>query len=121
MSTLLSCVSWWSCAVVCVLVVVRRRVIVRVVCMCTHTRARQLCFHHDPCAINGPLSPFMHRVRMRVRAQEVRYIIDFYNAAAPPGDPRPIAMHLDVRPALDSFTAAWDRVRRYWGFFSTDS
>jgi hypothetical protein len=49
---------------------------------------------------------------------EVRYIIDFYNATPAPGDPRPIAMHLDVRPALDSWQAAWDRTRRFWGFFS---
>ncbi|EFN52153.1 hypothetical protein CHLNCDRAFT_56330 [Chlorella variabilis] len=33
--------------------------------------------------------------------QEVRYVIDFYNAA--PRLDMPVAMHLDVRPALDSF------------------
>ncbi len=36
------------------------------------------------------------------------YIIDFYNAA--PVDTM-IAMHLDVRPALDTPGALWDRVR----------
>ncbi|KAK9810244.1 hypothetical protein WJX72_007204 [[Myrmecia] bisecta] len=41
--------------------------------------------------------------------REVRYIIDFYNAAPLPG--MPIAMHLDVRPALDSPSALWDRLR----------
>ncbi len=49
---------------------------------------------------------------------EVRYIIDFYNGEPARGDARPIAMHLDVRPALDSIGSAWDRVRRYWGFFT---
>ncbi len=33
-------------------------------------------------------------------APQVRYVIDFYNAVPQPG--QPIAMHLDVRPALDS-------------------
>lgn len=41
--------------------------------------------------------------------QEVRYVIDFYNGGAPPGAPP--AFFLDVRPALDSFGAAYDRVR----------
>lgn len=39
---------------------------------------------------------------------EVRYIIDFYNAVAYGGD-APVAMHLDVRPALDSAGSVWDR------------
>lgn len=37
-----------------------------------------------------------------------RYVIDFYNAS--PVD-SVVAMHLDVRPALDSPGALWDRVR----------
>lgn len=41
--------------------------------------------------------------------QQVRYVIDFYNAVPQPG--QPIAMHLDVRPALDSPQALFDRVR----------
>lgn len=40
---------------------------------------------------------------------DVRYIIDFYNANPPPGTP--VSMFLDVRPALDSPGAVWDRVR----------
>ncbi len=40
---------------------------------------------------------------------QVRYVIDFYNAAPEPG--KPIGMHLDVRPALDSPGAALDRLR----------
>lgn len=50
--------------------------------------------------------------------KEVRYVIDFYNAApaaatsaSPPGAPPPVALHLDVRPALDSPGAAWARVK----------
>lgn len=38
-----------------------------------------------------------------------RYVIDFYNAAPTPS--APVAMHLDVRPALDSPGALWDRLR----------
>jgi hypothetical protein len=42
----------------------------------------------------------------------VRYVIDFYNAAPAPG--KPIGMHLDVRPALDSPVALLDRIRMQW-------
>lgn len=42
----------------------------------------------------------------------MRYVIDFYNAAPEPG--KPIGMHLDVRPALDSPAALLDRVRMQW-------
>jgi cytochrome c heme-lyase len=42
----------------------------------------------------------------------VRYVIDFYNAAS---DPRaPAALHLDVRPALDSPTALAERLAMQW-------
>mmetsp|Transcript_19009 Transcript_19009/g.53221 ORF Transcript_19009/g.53221 Transcript_19009/m.53221 type:complete len:378 (+) Transcript_19009:12-1145(+) len=41
--------------------------------------------------------------------QEVRYVIDFYAGVPRPGGP-PAAMFLDVRPALDSVSAAWDRL-----------
>lgn len=40
---------------------------------------------------------------------DVRYVIDFYTGAAQPLVP--VSMHLDVRPALDSWSAAWDRLR----------
>jgi len=39
---------------------------------------------------------------------EIRYIIDFYNAA--PHPEAPAALHLDVRPALDSPAALWERL-----------
>eukprot|EP00947_MAST-08B_sp_MAST-8B-sp1_P002680 g2680.t1 len=42
--------------------------------------------------------------------EEVRYVIDFYNGR--PTREKPIAVHLDVRPALDSVQAALDRIRR---------
>ena len=42
----------------------------------------------------------------------MRYVIDFYNAAPEPG--KPIGMHLDVRPALDSPEALLDRIRMQW-------
>ena len=64
----------------------------------------------------------------RCGKERVRYVIDFYNAAAPaaaasspststssssqkPLLPAPVSMHLDVRPALDSPGAAWERLK----------
>ena len=64
----------------------------------------------------------------RCGKERVRYVIDFYNAAAPaapapattstastssssPAAPSPVSMHLDVRPALDSPGAAWERLK----------
>uniref|UniRef100_A0A7S1T7U5 Holocytochrome c-type synthase n=1 Tax=Tetraselmis chuii TaxID=63592 RepID=A0A7S1T7U5_9CHLO len=41
-----------------------------------------------------------------------RYVIDFYNA--PPSPQSPVAMHLDVRPALDSPSAALHRLYMQW-------
>ncbi|KAI8476202.1 MAG: cytochrome c/c1 heme-lyase [Monoraphidium minutum] len=43
---------------------------------------------------------------------EVRYVIDFYSGAPSAGVTA--SMHLDVRPALDSFGAAADRLRMQW-------
>jgi cytochrome c heme-lyase len=45
-------------------------------------------------------------------------VIDFYNAA-PEGAGAPVAVHIDVRPALDSFEAAWDRVRMQLGWMAS--
>ena len=47
---------------------------------------------------------------------EVRYVIDFYNAV-PFGGSAPVAMHLDVRPALDGPQVLLDRlsVQMAWG------
>ncbi|CAM9956104.1 unnamed protein product, partial [Ectocarpus sp. 13 AM-2016] len=39
----------------------------------------------------------------RADGTEARYVIDFYAGKAPPGSSMPVAMHLDVRPALDSY------------------
>ena len=44
--------------------------------------------------------------------REVRYVIDFYNAA--PSENVPAAVHLDVRPALDSPLALWERLAMQW-------
>lgn len=49
--------------------------------------------------------------------QEVRYVIDFYNAAPMPS--MPAALHLDVRPALDSPAALWARLRMQWRWASS--
>jgi len=53
---------------------------------------------------------------LRVSVQ-VRYVIDFYNAAPLPD--MPVAMHLDARPALDSFGALMDRLRLQAQFISS--
>ncbi|KDD72196.1 cytochrome c/c1 heme lyase [Helicosporidium sp. ATCC 50920] len=47
----------------------------------------------------------------------VRYVIDFYNAA--PSPDMPVAVHLDVRPALDSPSAFVDRLRMQWKWFQS--
>jgi cytochrome c heme-lyase len=49
--------------------------------------------------------------------RDVRYVIDFYSGM-PMGPGSPVAMFLDVRPALDSFEALYDRVRMqlFWMF-----
>lgn len=49
----------------------------------------------------------------------MRYVIDFYNAAPEPG--KPIGMHLDVRPALDSPEALLDRIRMQWRWIRMQS
>ena len=50
-------------------------------------------------------------------AVQVRYVIDFYNAAPLPN--MPVAMHLDARPALDSLDALADRLRMQWRFITS--
>jgi cytochrome c heme-lyase len=51
--------------------------------------------------------------------QDVRYVIDFYTGAPQPGVPT--SMHLDVRPALDSVGALWDRLRVQLGYVASGS
>ena len=46
--------------------------------------------------------------------REVRYVIDFYSGSPQPG--AAVGMFLDVRPALDSFEALWDRIRLQAGW-----
>lgn len=48
---------------------------------------------------------------------EVRYIIDFYSGAPGPGGGT--SMFLDARPALDSFSALWDRLRMQFSWVSS--
>jgi cytochrome c heme-lyase len=49
--------------------------------------------------------------------KEVRYVIDFYNAA--PDASGPVAMHLDVRPALDSLEAVFARLKMQFGWIAS--
>lgn len=44
--------------------------------------------------------------------RQVRYIIDYYGCD--PTEDNSVPIYLDVRPALDSFQAAWDRLRVAW-------
>ena len=41
---------------------------------------------------------------------EVRYVIDYYQGK-PDGTGKPVAVHIDARPALDSPRAYFDRLR----------
>lgn len=43
----------------------------------------------------------------------VRYIIDYYDGGAVDPESHQFAV-LDVRPALDSWAACWDRMRVWW-------
>jgi len=44
--------------------------------------------------------------------RDVRYIIDYYDGELDPGSHK--FAQLDVRPALDSFSALWDRMKVTW-------
>ena len=44
--------------------------------------------------------------------RRVRYVIDYYGCE--PSEDNSVPIYLDVRPALDSFQALWDRVRVAW-------
>lgn len=57
----------------------------------------------------------------RCGEKSVRYIIDYYDTSGVAGaDPRALNVRIDTRPALDSFGAVWDRIRKpVLDFFST--
>lgn len=48
--------------------------------------------------------------------RQIRYIIDYYDGTGTEG-PGSAAYFVDIRPALDSFGAAWDRIRYAWHAF----
>ena len=61
-------------------------------------------------ALLGYSAPFdRHDWTVTRCGKEVTYLLDFYNGRATPG--RPVAMHIDARPAADDVQGAWDRVR----------
>ena len=64
----------------------------------------------------GNLRPCTHTHALPP-ATSRRYVIDFYNSAPLPS--MPVAMHLDVRPALDSPAALWDRLCTQWGWVAS--
>ena len=43
---------------------------------------------------------------------EVRYLIDYYNGRPVAGTSKPVSMYIDARPAGDTLTDVWDRLRR---------
>lgn len=49
--------------------------------------------------------------------KDVRYVIDFYNAA--PVQNATVGMYLDVRPALDSLEAVVDRLKMQFGWIAS--
>lgn len=75
----------------------------------------RICVHRVLCGVccivlQGYKLPFdRHDWTVDRCGEEVRYVIDFYNAA--PSQTKPVALFLDVRPALDSVGALWDRIR----------
>lgn len=60
----------------------------------------------------GYAAPFdRHDWQVDRCGSSVRYVVDFYNAPAAPG--QAAAIHIDLRPAVDSPQAAWDRARMW--------
>jgi len=58
----------------------------------------------------GYNAPFdRHDWVVRRCGKEVNYLIDYYQGKPQPG--KPIAMHIDARPAGDDLSSAWDRIR----------
>lgn len=69
-----------------------------------------------PCPPQGFALPFdRHDWTVDRCGKDVRYVIDFYNGAPAPGA-GPASFFLDVRPALDSVEALWDRLRMQAGW-----
>lgn len=46
--------------------------------------------------------------------ESIRYVIDFYSGQLSSGTKKPLAMYLDVRPALDSPASFVDRLVMHW-------
>ena len=68
-------------------------------------------------ALTGYAKPFdRHDWVLSRCGKEVTYLIDFYNGTPTPL--KPVAMHIDARPAADDLQSAWDRARmpfvRFW-------
>lgn len=51
--------------------------------------------------------------------KRVRYIIDYYGCE--PQEDRSVPIYLDVRPAMDSFEACWDRMKAAWWRWTASS
>ena len=102
------------CVCVCMCMCVRVCVCV-CVCACVCVKRCPLClcvvtFFHvrlSTCSYELPFD--RHDWIVDRCGKRVRYVIDYYGCDPQPDNSVPI--YLDVRPALDSFTAMWDRMR----------
>ena len=72
------------------------------------------------------LSPLVHRYELPFDrhdwvvdrcGRQVRYVIDYYGCE--PREDQSVPIFLDVRPAMDSFGACWDRMRATWWRWTT--
>jgi hypothetical protein len=62
-------------------------------------------------SLMGYSSPFDRHDWVVTRCgKEVTYLIDFYNGSSARAG-KPVAMHIDARPAADDAQGMWDRVR----------
>jgi hypothetical protein len=83
-----------------------------------YRQLRPLCTASAVSSLQGFKLPFdRHDWIVDRCGREVRYVIDFYSGAPQPGVPA--SMHLDVRPALDSLEALWDRLRMQAGWVAS--
>ena len=75
------------------------------VCLCDHAMIAAMSYRYE--------LPFdRHDWIIDRCGRRVRYIIDYYGCE--PKEDQSVPIYLDVRPALDSFGACWDRFKVMW-------
>ena len=103
-----ACISVCMCVRVCLCVYVRVRVCVRVY-VCVSLLNIYVCALVYLLACSYELPFDRHDWIIDRCGQQVRYVIDYYGCE--PQSDNSVPIYLDVRPALDSFTAVWDRMK----------